>query len=72
MSDDAYNAEAASDIGHLRLDVEPMSPDATVTQAADLFLLPANAGLLSLPVVDDGRVTGSISRHQLNNIFLRR
>lgn len=57
----------------MRLSVEPILSQSTVAQAADQILLPQNTGMLSLPVVDEhGKVLGDISRHQLNNIFMRR
>ncbi len=65
-------AAATSDLAQLRLDVRPLSPTTSVDQAAELFLQPAYARMLCLPVVEHSRVVGSISRHQLNGIFMRR
>ncbi len=65
-------APIAPDIAALRLDVAPTLAGTRVNDAADLFLLPAYAKLLCLPVVADGRVLGTLSRHALNNVFLRR
>ena len=62
----------AGDIARLRLELAAISPQTTVEQAADLFLQPELARLLSLPVVEDDQPVGTISRHQLNGIFLRR
>jgi len=64
---------AASDIGRLLLDVAPVPPRLTIDAAADLFLQPEYARMLCLPIVaEDGRALGTLSRHTLNNIFLRR
>ncbi|THD02990.1 ATPase [Panacagrimonas perspica] len=52
--------------------VGPVGPRATIEQAADLFLAPELSGLLCLPVVEGDQLVGTISRHQLNGIFLRR
>ena len=53
--------------------VEPIAPSTTVSAAADLIQQPLYATLLCLPVVDaSGRVLGTLSRNQLNAIFLHR
>jgi two-component system, NtrC family, sensor kinase len=62
----------ATDIARLRLDVAALPPTTTVDQAAELFLSADNARMLCLPVVENGAVLGTISRHTLNGIFLRR
>ena len=62
----------ADDIARLRLDVAPLSPTTTVDAAAELFLQPEYARMLCLPVVADDMVVGTVSRHALNGIFLRR
>lgn len=62
----------ADDIARLRLDVAPLSPTTTVDAAAELFLQPEYARMLCLPVVADDTVVGTVSRHALNGIFLRR
>ncbi|HET8882706.1 MAG TPA: ATP-binding protein [Solimonas sp.] len=61
-----------ADLARLRLDVAPLPPTATVDAAADAFLEAANARMLCLPIVVGGRVVGTISRHTLNHVFLRR
>lgn len=67
------HANAASTGLHgLRVDVPPLAIDTSVEATADVFLRAEWASLLSLPVVQDGRCVGSVSRHQLNAIFLRR
>ncbi|HEX4870808.1 MAG TPA: ATP-binding protein [Nevskiaceae bacterium] len=61
-----------SELEPLRLDVPPLAPATRVEEAADLFLRPEYARMLCLPVVMDGRPVGTLSRHQLNGVFLRR
>lgn len=63
---------ATDDIARLRLEVAALPPTTTVDQAAELFLSADNARMLCLPVVENGAVLGTISRHTLNGIFLRR
>jgi two-component system, NtrC family, sensor kinase len=65
-------APAVLDIAGLRLDVAPVLAGTCVNDAAGLFLLSAHAKLLCLPIVAEGRVLGTLSRHALNNVFLRR
>lgn len=49
------------------------SPDTPLNQVAECFLGSAFQPILSAPVVaDDGRVLGTISRYQLNEVFLKR
>lgn len=60
------------DIASLLIEVKPIAPTTTVDQAAELFLQSDYDRLLSLPVVDAGRVVGVLSRNTLNQIFLRR
>lgn len=61
-----------ADIAGLRQSVTALRIDTTVDRAADVFLSPEYAGLLCLPVVQAGRVRGTVSRHALNKIFLQR
>ena len=56
----------------LRRTVEPISSATTVSEAADRILDPGYSQLLCLPVVDEGRPVGTISRHRFNEIFLTR
>ncbi|HJU40407.1 MAG TPA: ATP-binding protein [Tahibacter sp.] len=53
------------DLAALIAPVPPLTPACTVQQAGERFLEPAVAGLLSLPIVDRGRVLGCITRHEL-------
>lgn len=62
----------ATDIARLRIEVRALNASTLVNDAADVFLLPENARMLCLPVVESGRAVGTISRHTLNGIFLRR
>jgi signal transduction histidine kinase len=63
-------APAPGDLGRLLLATEPVSPDTSVLDVAQLFLEPRHAGLLSLPVVDGRTPVGAISRYELMRIFL--
>ena len=56
----------------LRRSVEPIGPDTSINDAADLILSADYAEMLCLPVVDAGRPVGMISRHRFNEIFLTR
>lgn len=49
-----------------------LAPDVTVDEAANLFLSQECIPFLSLPVVDQGRPVGVLSRHQLQHIFMSR
>ena len=62
----------ATDIAALLTRAQPISPKTRISDVGDLFLHEDCARLLSLPVVQDGVVVGSISRYQLINIFLMR
>jgi two-component system, NtrC family, sensor kinase len=61
-----------SELAGLRLPIGAIPPETPVDEAADLFLQPEYAQMLCLPVVEQGRPVGTISRHVLNGIFLRR
>lgn len=52
--------------------VEPVSPQSTLEDLAELFANPAYANLLSLPVVDNGQPVGVISRYRFMDIYLKR
>lgn len=69
---DPDTAANLRDIARLRLDVAAIPAQTTVAEAADLFLRPEHARMLCLPVIERGRAIGTISRHTLNGIFLRR
>ena len=69
---DASSPRAAAQVLALRRTVEPIRSTTSVSDAADRMLEPAYAPLLCLPVVDDGRPVGVISRHRFNEIFLTR
>ena len=60
------------DIAALCMPVVPLRPDMTIDTAAERLLAPENAGLLCLPVVIGEVVVGTLSRHTLNGVFLRR
>lgn len=61
------------DIGPLLIPVTPVTPELNVEAAADRLMQPEHARMLCLPIVTtDGRPVGTLSRHTLNGIFLRR
>lgn len=55
----------ASALAALLIPVTPLTSRCSVSEAGERFLDPANAALLSLPVVESGRVLGCITRHAL-------
>jgi signal transduction histidine kinase len=63
---------AAADIAALRRTVQPIAPATTVAEVADIIRRPQYAGLLCLPVVDQGQPVGVVSRNQLTDIFMLR
>ena len=69
---DASSPTAPAQTLSLRRSVEPISSSTTVNDAADRILDADYAQLLCLPVVDEGRPVGTISRHRFNEIFLTR
>jgi signal transduction histidine kinase len=61
------------DIRELARDIPPFSPTDTISVVAERFLSDALQPALSVPVIDaDGQVLGTISRYQLNDIFLKK
>lgn len=63
---------AVATIASLAITVPPISPHAIVEDVSEYFLAPENEQLLSLPVVEDGRPVGVVSRYQMMNVFLKR
>lgn len=53
------------DLAALIAPVLPLTAVCTVQQAGERFLEPAVSGLLSLPIVERGRVLGCVTRHAL-------
>jgi signal transduction histidine kinase len=51
--------------------IDALSPDLPLEEVAEQFADPRNAKLLSLPVVENGRPIGVISRYQFMNIYLK-
>ncbi len=52
--------------------IDAISPDCPLEDVAEYFSNPAYAKLLSLPVVEDGRPVGVISRYGFMDIYLKR
>ncbi|MFZ5697260.1 MAG: ATP-binding protein [Pseudomonadota bacterium] len=61
-----------SSIAELSRNPPVLSPSASVAEAAGLFLDPACAPYLSLPVVDGLQPVGIITRHALQQIYMSR
>jgi two-component system NtrC family sensor kinase len=51
--------------------VEAVSPELAVAEVSGLFLNPAYAKVLSLPVVENGRPLGVISRYRFMDMYLK-
>ena len=60
-----------NDIASLVIPLEPIAPGVTLEEVAELFLNPDYADVLSLPVVDNGRPVGVISRYRFMDIYLK-
>jgi len=52
--------------------IDAISPDCPLEDVAELFSNPGYSKLLSLPVVEDGRPIGMISRYSFMDIYLKR
>jgi signal transduction histidine kinase len=63
---------APSSLAALLRQVLPIAPSMTVAELADIIQRPEYAGLLCLPVVDNGEPLGTVSRNQLTDIFMLR
>ncbi|MDM4769983.1 sensor histidine kinase [Solimonas sp. SE-A11] len=64
---------ASGEVAALLQTVAPVSPGLTIDASADVLLEPQYARMLCLPIVTpDGVPVGTLSRHTLNGIFLRR
>ncbi len=61
-----------SDIFSLINPIDAISPDCPLEDVAELFSNPDYSKLLSLPVVEDGRPLGVISRYRFMDIYLKR
>ena len=61
-----------SDIFSLINPIDAISPDCPLEDVAELFSNPDYSKLLSLPVVEDGRPVGVISRYRFMDIYLKR
>jgi two-component system NtrC family sensor kinase len=64
--------KSGKDIASLVIPFNPISPDMPLEEVAELFLDPQYAEVLSLPVVEDGRPLGVISRYRFSDIYLKR
>lgn len=60
------------EVASLAIPFEPIAPDVSLEEVAELFLNPEHAAVLSFPVVDEGRPLGVISRYRFSDIYLKR
>jgi signal transduction histidine kinase len=65
-------ADAPADLAGLLRKIPPIAPGVTVAEVAELIKQPQYSGLLCLPVVENGVPLGTVSRHQLTDIFMMR
>ena len=65
-------SDSGKDIFSLINSIDAISPDCPLEDVADLFAHPKYSKLLSLPVVEDGRPVGMISRYRFMDIYLKR
>jgi signal transduction histidine kinase len=61
-----------NNISELCVSVEPLKPHFRVLDVGDIFLDPRYDRFLSLPVVQDGRPVGTISRSHVQQVFMSR
>ncbi len=61
-----------NNISELCVAVEPLQPHYRVLDVGDIFLDPRYDRFLSLPVVQDGRPVGTISRSHVQQVFMSR
>ncbi len=59
-----------NDLTQLMVAMEPLSPDLTINEVAEILLSEENRRFLCIPVVDRGRPIGTVSRNQLESIFM--
>ncbi len=60
------------DIPSLTIALKPIPSHLPLEELAELFRHPAYAEVLSIPVVDNGKPVGVISRHRFTDIYLKR
>lgn len=63
---------SGGDIAALINQIKAISPDCPLEDIAEEFFKPEYSRLLSLPVVEDGRPVGMISRYRFMDIYLKR
>ncbi len=64
--------QPGKDIFSLINSIDAISPEFPLEEVAELFSNPKYSKLLSLPVVEDGRPIGVISRYRFMDIYLKR
>ena len=68
----SHASHSGKDIYLLINPVDAISPDCPLDEVAELFSHPKYSKLLSLPVIEDGRPVGVISRYRFMDIYLKR
>jgi two-component system NtrC family sensor kinase len=63
---------SGKDVSSLINAIDGISPDCRLEDVAELFSDQKYSKLLSLPVVEDGRPVGVISRYRFMDIYLKR
>lgn len=70
MSNVAHSS--GTEIAALLVRAAPLNPQTSINDVGELFMRKEYAGLLSLPIVQGDMLVGSISRHQMIDIFMSR
>lgn len=66
------NNHTDNEVNSLINAIDGISPECTLEQVAELFSEPKYAKLLSLPIVENDRPVGMISRYRFMDIYLKR
>lgn len=64
-------ANKVVEIASLNIPLSPIHPTETVGSVGELFLDPKLQQFLSLPIIEDGKPVGIITRYQLTKIFVK-
>ena len=59
-------------IADLCVAIKPLKPESRISDVGELFLNPDYYSFLSLPIVENGRTVGTISRHQIQQNLMSR
>jgi len=67
-----HHGNIIKDIASLVIPMRAITPDLPMEEVAELFLDPEYADVLSLPIVDDGKPVGMISRYRFMDSYLNK